>query len=58
MLVKVLTGNKFSMIGLSAVLGVNSIKRARYTSQVTLCALFIKFHEAVSVSESDLPSFN
>ena len=32
MLVKVLTGNKFSMIGLSAVLGVNSIKRARYTS--------------------------
>ena len=37
-LVQILTENKFSMIGLSAVVDVNNIKRVRYTSQITLCA--------------------
>ena len=53
-LVQILTENKFSMIGLSAVVDVNNIKRARYTLQITLCALFIKLSEAASVSETDL----
>ena len=38
-LVQILTENKFSMTGLSAVADVNNIKRARYTLQTTLCAL-------------------
>ena len=53
-LVQILTENKFSMIGLSVVVDVNNIKRARYTFQVTLCALFIKLREAAYVSETDL----
>ena len=53
-LVKILTENKFSMIGLSAVVDVNNIKRAWYTFQIALCALFIKLHEAASVSKTDL----
>ena len=39
-LFEILTENKFSMIGLSAVVDVNNIKRARYTLQISLCALF------------------
>ena len=56
-LVQILTENKFSMIGLSAVVGVNNMKRARHTSQVTLCTLFIQLREAASVSETDLSPF-
>ena len=39
-LLETLTEKKFSMIGLSAVVNVNNIKRARYTLQITLCSLF------------------
>ena len=39
-LLEILTENKFSTIGLSAVVDVNNIKRARYTLQITLCAMF------------------
>ena len=53
-LVQILTENKFSMIRLSVVVDVNNIKRARYTFQVTPCALFIILREATSVSETDL----
>ena len=56
-LVQILTENKFSMIGLSAVVGVNNMKRARHASQVTLCTLFIQLREAASVSETDLSPF-
>ena len=54
-LVQILTENKFSMVGLSAVVDVSSMKRARYTFQLTLCALFIKLREVASISETDLP---
>ena len=37
---EILTQNKFSTIGLGAAADVNSIKRARYTLQLSLCALF------------------
>ena len=57
-LVQILTENKFSMIGLSAVVDVNTIKRARYKLQITLCALFIKLREVASVSETDLSPYN
>ena len=57
-LVQILTENKFSMIGLSAVADVNNIKRAKYTLQITLCALFIKLREAASVSEIDLSPYD
>lgn len=55
-LVQVLTENKFSMIELSPIVDVNNIKRARQTLQITLCTLFIKIYEAVSVSETDFSS--
>ena len=57
-LVQIFTENKFSMIGLSAVVDANNIKRAKYTLQITLCALFIKFHEAASVSETDFSPYD
>ena len=57
-LVQIFTENKFSMIGLSAVVDVNNIKRARYTSQITLCALFTKLRVAWSVSETDLSPYD
>ena len=53
-----LTENKFSMIGLSPVVDMNNIKRARFTLQIILCALFIKLREAASVSEMDLSPFD
>ena len=42
------------MVGLSEVVDMNNVKTARYTLQITLCALYIKLCEAVSVSEIDL----
>ena len=68
-LVQILTENKFSMIGLSSVIDVINIKRyvqvyltftfqARDILQVTLWALFMKFREAASVSETDLPPYD
>ena len=46
------------MIRLSRVLDINNIKRARYTLQITLCALFIKLGEAVFICEADLSSYD
>ena len=57
-LVQILTENKFYLLGLSAVADVNNVKRARYTLQITLCALYIKLREAASVSETDLSPFD
>ena len=57
-LLEILTENKFSMIGLSAVVDVNNIKRARYTLQITLCALFTKLREAASASGTDLSPYD
>ena len=47
-LFEILTENRFSMIGLSAVVDVNNIKRARYTLQITLCSLFCLLRNAMS----------
>ena len=55
---EILTENKSSTIGLSAVVDVNNIKRARYRLQIILCALFIKLREAASVSETDLSPYD
>ena len=57
-LVQILTESKFSMTGLSAVAGVNNVKGAWYTFQITLCVLFVKFGEAASVSETNLPPYD
>ena len=57
-LVQILTENQFSLLGISAVVDVNNVKRARYTLQTTLCALYIKLREAASVSETDLSPFD
>ena len=40
-LIEILHQHKFTTIGLSAVVDVNNIKRARYCVQITLCTLFI-----------------
>ena len=35
-----------------------NVKRTKYTLQITLCALYIKLREAVSVNETDLSSYD
>ena len=57
-LLEILTENKFSMIGLSAVVDVNNIKRARYTLQITLCSLFNQLHEAMPNNLTDLSPYD
>ena len=57
-LLEILTENKFSMIGLSAVVDVNNIKRARYTLQIILCSLFQQLREAMSATNTDLTPYN
>ena len=57
-LLEILTENKFSMIGLSAVVDVNNIKRARYTLQITLCSLFNQLREAMPNSLTDLSPYD
>ena len=57
-LLEILTENKFSMIGLSAVVDVNNIKRARYALQITFCSLFNQLHEAMPNSLTDLSPYN
>ena len=52
-LLEVLRENQFSMIGLSSVVDVNNIKRARYTLQITLCSLFKLLDEAISDTPTD-----
>ena len=57
-LLEILTENKFSMIGLSAVVDVNNIKRARYTLQITLCALFKLLCDAMPDDIPDLSPYD
>ena len=57
-LLEILTENKFSMIGLSAVVDVNNIKRARYTVQITLCSLFKLLREAMPEYLTDLSPYD
>ena len=51
---QILTENKFSLLGLSAVADV----KAKYTLQITLCALYIKLSEAASVGETDFSPYD
>ena len=46
------------MTGLSAVVDVNNIKRARHTLEITLCALFIELREVASVSATDFSPYD
>ena len=46
------------MIGLSAVVDVNNIKRARYTFQITLCSLFNQLGEAMPDNITDLSPYD
>ena len=46
---KILNLYKLSTIGLSAVVDVNSIKRATYCIQVTFSTLYIKLNEATAL---------
>ena len=51
-LLDVLNQYEFSTIGLSAVVDVNSIKRASYCLQLTFCALYMKLKD-VAPSDED-----
>ena len=57
-LLEILTENKFSKIGLSAVVDVNNIKRARYTLQITLCSLFKQLRDAMPLNLVDLSPYD
>ena len=57
-LLKILNENKLSMIGLSAVVDVNNIKRARYTLQITLCSLFNQLRDAMPNNLTDLSPYD
>ena len=57
-LLEILTENKFSIIGLSVVVDVNNIKRARCTLQITLCSLFNQLREAMSNNLTDLSPYD
>ena len=57
-LLEVLTENKFSMIGLSAVVDVNNIKRARYTLKITLYSLLNQLCEALPNNLTDLSPYD
>ena len=57
-LLEILTENKSSMIGLSAVVNVNNIKRARYTLQITLCSNFNQLREAMPNNLTDLSPYD
>ena len=57
-LLKILNESKFSMVGLSAVVDVNNIKRARYTLQITLYSLFNQLREAMPNNLTDLSPYD
>ena len=46
------------MIGLSAVIDMNYIKRATYTLQITLCSLFNQLHEAMANNLTDFSQYD
>ena len=48
-LMEILNLQKLSTIGLSAVVHINSVKRAAYCIQVTLSTLYIKLNEATAL---------
>ena len=48
-LMEILNPQKLSVIGLSAVVDVNSIKRATYCIQVTLSTFYIKLNQATAL---------
>ena len=50
----ILNVNDLSIIGTSAVVDVNDIKRARYCLQVAACAIYKKLHDAHVESNSEL----
>ena len=52
---KVLAANDLSIVGTSAVVDVNDIKRARYCLQVAACAVFRKLKDAYLQSGSASP---
>ena len=56
-LLEILTQNKFSTIGLGAAVDVNSIKRARYALQFSLCALFTMAEDAAGENLSEMSAY-
>ena len=52
---KILSSNDLSIIGTSAIVDVNDIKRARYCLQVAACTVFRKLKDAFVQSNSLLP---
>ena len=56
-LLEILTQNKFSTIGLGAAVDVNSIKRARYALQLSLCALFTMVEDAAGENLSEMSAY-
>ena len=57
-LVQILTKHKFSLLRLSVVVDLNNVTSARYTLQITLCALYIKLREDALVSETNLSPYD
>ena len=54
---EILTQNKFSTIGMGAAVDVNSIKRARYTLQLSLCALFTMLEDAAGENLTNISAY-
>ena len=57
-LLEIVTEKKFSMIGLSAIVYVNNIKRTRYTLQITLCSIFNQLREGMPTNLTDLSPYD
>ena len=57
-LLEIVTEKKFSMIGLSAIVYVNNIKRTRHTLQITLCSIFNQLREAMPTNLTDLSPYD
>ena len=56
-LLEILTQNKFSTIGMGAAVDVNSIKRARYALQLSLCALFTMLEDAAGENLTSMSAY-
>ena len=57
-ILEILNQLNFSTTGVSAVVDVNSIKRARYCVQVTVSALYNKLKEAADADGTTLPPYD
>ena len=53
-ILEILETNELSIIGTSAVVDVNDIKRALYCLQVSACAIYMKLNDAYKFSGSTL----